>query len=204
MDSRTISGYFIGYVELSKGYKFYCPSHSTRIVESKNAKFLENDLISGNDQFHNLVSVRDQSSTSSDRLVIIHNTPQVQPSIEQLIIEDPQAIDNFPIDEVILDIPEINEQPVEQHDPSENVDSTLRRSTREKKLAIPSDYVVYLQESDFNVGVVNDPETFSQAISCIELDLWFNVMKDEMSSMASNGVWDLVELPNGAKVIQCK
>ena len=44
---RTISGYFIGYVEKSKGYKFYCPSHSTRIVESRNTKFLEYDLVSG-------------------------------------------------------------------------------------------------------------------------------------------------------------
>ncbi|RVW83704.1 Retrovirus-related Pol polyprotein from transposon TNT 1-94 [Vitis vinifera] len=42
---RTISAYFIGYAERSKGYRFYCPSHSTRIVESRNAKFLENDLI---------------------------------------------------------------------------------------------------------------------------------------------------------------
>jgi hypothetical protein len=48
LDVRTISGYFIGYVERSKGYRFYCPSHSTRIVESRNAKFLENDLNSGN------------------------------------------------------------------------------------------------------------------------------------------------------------
>jgi hypothetical protein len=48
LDVRTISGYFIGYVERSKGYRFYCPSHSTRIMESRNAKFLGNDLNSGN------------------------------------------------------------------------------------------------------------------------------------------------------------
>ena len=51
LDPRTISGYFIGYVERSKGYRFYCPSHNTKIVESRNEKFLENDLISGSDQF---------------------------------------------------------------------------------------------------------------------------------------------------------
>ena len=33
LDPRTISGYFIGYVERSKGYRFYCPSHNTKIVE---------------------------------------------------------------------------------------------------------------------------------------------------------------------------
>ena len=29
-------------------------------------------------------------------------------------------------------------------------------------------------------------------------------MKDEMNSMASNGIWNLVEFPNGAKSIGCK
>ena len=75
LDRRTISGYFIGYVEWSKGYRFYCPSNNTRIVESRNTKFLENDLMSGSDQSEDLVYVRDQPSTLSDRLVIIHNTP---------------------------------------------------------------------------------------------------------------------------------
>ena len=44
--------------------------------------------------------MRDQSSTLSDRLVIIHNTPQVQIGVDQPIIEVPQAADNIPIDEV--------------------------------------------------------------------------------------------------------
>ena len=124
--------------------------------------------------------------------------------IEQPIIEVPQAVDNILIDKVILEIPERIEQPIEQHNLKENDDSTLRRFTRERKSTIPSNYVVYLQESNFNVGAINDPETFSQAISYKELDLWFDAMKDEMSSMAFNGVWDLVELHNGAKAIGCK
>ena len=51
VNPRTISGYFIGYVERSKEYIFYCPSHNTRIVESRNPEFLKNDLISGSDKF---------------------------------------------------------------------------------------------------------------------------------------------------------
>ena len=50
----------------------------------------------------------------------------------------------------------------------------------------------------------NDPEMFLQAISCKESNLWYDAMKDEMNSMASNEVWNLVELPDGAKVIGCK
>ena len=64
-------------------------------MESRNAKFFENDLISGSDQSQDLVYVRDQPSTSSQRLVIIHNTPQVQLDVEWPIIEDPQATDDF-------------------------------------------------------------------------------------------------------------
>ena len=48
-----------------------------------------------------------------------------------------------------------------------------------------SDYVVYLQESDFNVGAVNDLETFSETMSSNESKLWLDVMKDKVSSMAS-------------------
>ena len=49
LDSWTISGYFIGYPEKSKGYRFYCPNHSLRIVEIGNAKFIETGEVSGSD-----------------------------------------------------------------------------------------------------------------------------------------------------------
>ncbi|KAL5823734.1 hypothetical protein ACOSQ4_021634 [Xanthoceras sorbifolium] len=208
LDPRTISGYFIGYAERSKGYRFYCPSHNTRIVESRNAKFLEYDLISGSDQIRNIISEIDHSvsqpSTSGDRLVIVYNAPQVQTGVEQPIIEVPQVVDNIPVDHVIQEFPETSERQVGPHIFQENISTTLRRSTRTKRSAIPSDYVVYLQESDYNVGAENDPESFSQAMSCKESKLWYNAMIDEMSSMKSNKVWDLVELPNGAKAIGCK
>ena len=63
---------------------------------------------------------------------------------------------------------------------------------------------MYLQESDYNIGAENDLEFFSQAMSYKESELWYNATKDEMSSMRCNDVWNLVELPNGAKTIGCK
>ena len=118
LDSRTISGYFIGYAERSKGYRFYCPSHNTRIVESRNAKFLENDLISGSDQFQDIVYEKDhyegQPSGSSDRLIVIH-TLQVQSSMRQPFHEVPDIADIDPIGQVANEeIPEIVEEPIEQ------------------------------------------------------------------------------------------
>ncbi|KAF7827012.1 Retrovirus-related Pol polyprotein from transposon TNT 1-94 [Senna tora] len=84
------------------------------------------------------------------------------------------------IDQVVLHsiVPAVNEDPVEnatepeitpieihehhydddapQH-PQEQV--LLRRSVREKKKAISDDYVVYLQEQDFDMGLEDDPIT---------------------------------------------
>ena len=121
LDPSTLSGFFIGYTKSSKGYRFYCPSYSTRIVESRNAKFLENDMISGRDRFRDLILVHDhietQTSMSYDRLVIIHNTPQVPISVEQLIIEFPQVAENLPEDQQVQELPHNLEQIVEPQAP---------------------------------------------------------------------------------------
>ncbi|KAL1291284.1 hypothetical protein AAHE18_20G190400 [Arachis hypogaea] len=65
-------------------------------------------------------------------------------------------------------------------------DTTLRRSTRIRKPAIFSDYVVYLAESDYDVCYENDPTTFSQAMKSRNSNLRLDDMKDEMNSMADN------------------
>ena len=54
LDLRTISGYFICYPEKSKGFRFYCPNHNTRIMETSNARFIENCEMSGSDNLRNV------------------------------------------------------------------------------------------------------------------------------------------------------
>ena len=114
------------YAEKSKGYRFYCPFHNTGIVELRNAKFLEYDLVRGSDQFRNIVydidPTKSQPSTSSDKLFVIHNIPQVQMGVEQTIvevqpiiedqpvIEVPQVFDNISINEVDQELPDTFEQ----------------------------------------------------------------------------------------------
>ena len=101
LDLRTICGYFVGNAEKSKGYKFYYPHHSLRFVESRNAKFLENDLACGNDLF----SKREQPSTSKDRLVIIQNIPHVQMGVAYPINDDPQTTAGNVVDQVVHQVP---------------------------------------------------------------------------------------------------
>jgi hypothetical protein len=146
LDFRTISGFFIGYPEKSKGYRFYCPNHSTRIVETDHARFIENGEVSGSDKLQN---------------VVIHEAVTNEP-----IVDGPQEV-------------------------------VLRRSQRVKRSAISDNYVVYLQESDFDIGKCKDPVSFSQAIESNDSAKWINSMNDELKLMDQNEVWDLVELPEG-------
>ena len=50
LNSKTISCHFIGYPDRSKGFRFYCPSYTTRIVETRRAEFLENGDLSGSSE----------------------------------------------------------------------------------------------------------------------------------------------------------
>ena len=44
LDSKTISVYFIGYCVGFRVSKFYCPSHTTRVIESHRAIYFEDDI----------------------------------------------------------------------------------------------------------------------------------------------------------------
>jgi hypothetical protein len=47
LDSKTVSCYFIGYQEKSKGFHFYCPDRHTKNVETRHAIFLEDEMMRG-------------------------------------------------------------------------------------------------------------------------------------------------------------
>jgi hypothetical protein len=47
LDPKTVSCFFIGYPEKSKGFRFYCPDRYTKFVETRHAVFLEDEMIRG-------------------------------------------------------------------------------------------------------------------------------------------------------------
>jgi hypothetical protein len=61
-------------------------------------------------------------------------------------------------------------------------------STREKRKT-QSEYFVYFQEYEFDIGMVeNDPITFKQAIKSSNSQRWIDVLNEEMKSMKNNDV----------------
>ncbi|KAL0463213.1 UNVERIFIED_CONTAM: hypothetical protein Slati_0208900 [Sesamum latifolium] len=105
-------------------------------------------------------------------------------------------------DEVLIE--ESSEEP--QHDsttsfePTVHTDSVpvLRRLTRESRIPERYRFVGLTSQLD------NDPKTYGEAMSDIDLDKWLDAMKFEMDSMGSNQVWTLVDPPKGARLVGCK
>lgn len=147
LDFRTISVYFFGYSEKSKGYRFYRPNHSTRIVEIDNARFIKNGDISGSVETRKIIFEEDRV-----------NVPLSLPS-KQVIV--PVVINETNNNEQQHDLQPLNNE-IDANEPivEEPQEIKLRRSRREKRSAISDDYVVYLQEFDFHIRTSKDPVSY--------------------------------------------
>ena len=189
LDSRTTRCYFVSYPEHSKGYRFYNPNGGTRIVESKTTKFLEFD-----------VAEESSSSQTIEDNSTVGNMVSLSPPI-QILVETP----THHIEPVETRDPVVETAPNEVHQGSQVQDvaitTPVRRSTRERRSAIPPDYLVFIGEQDYDIGYVADPMTYAEAVSCPQSELWLDAMKDEIQSMRHNGVWELVELPENHRPI---
>ena len=47
LDPKIVSCHFIGYLEKSKGFRFYCPDRHTKFVEIRHVVFLEDEMMRG-------------------------------------------------------------------------------------------------------------------------------------------------------------
>lgn len=169
LDSKTVSGNFIGYPEHSRGYKFYCPSHNVRVIETNKAVFLDevNHLHNFEDlefEFSEVLEIPESTSTNTRQEISLENliTPvgsnyfgsAVNDHTDHYMQVNNHEPQDAPEQNLLEATTTIVAAPVEP----------LRRSTRERKSALPQDYIVYLQEVDCDIGEITDPVTFKQAI----------------------------------------
>ncbi|RDY13064.1 hypothetical protein CR513_02067, partial [Mucuna pruriens] len=182
LDSRTISYYFVGYAECSQGYKFYDPT-SRSFFEMENVRILEEVEFGKEDNIRNVVF--EEESVNDIGLVLVPITVQetTLTIVRGIVLE--QDYDGV-----------LPQTPIEQ--PQQPQEVSLRRSIRERRHAIPDDYIVFLQEHEDGIGLRgDDPINFCQAMQSSNSQKWIDAMKDELKSMQDNDVWDLVELPEG-------
>ncbi|GJT64243.1 putative RNA-directed DNA polymerase [Tanacetum coccineum] len=84
------------------------------------------------------------------------------------------------------------------------VQQPLQRSERTRRPVIHDDFITYLNEDDYDLGKVEDPIFYNEAINSNQSTQWLEAMNDELKSMQINVVWELAELPNGVKPVGCK
>ncbi|KAL4591583.1 hypothetical protein LXL04_004552 [Taraxacum kok-saghyz] len=194
LDMKTVSCFFIGYPERSKGYRFYAPSHSTRIVETKHAEFLENVNISGSCVLSDFDLQESNEEAPTNQVPVMVNPSLGDLNQNTLPHDNPTEENEIPQDEPAQEV--VNEmQEIQQH---------VRRSQRSRRPTNFDDYITYLNEADLDIGKENDPITYSDAMTYDQSSKWNEAMIDELNSMEKNDVWELVELPNGCKPVGCK
>ncbi|GKE22686.1 hypothetical protein Tco_1434198, partial [Tanacetum coccineum] len=127
--------------EKSKGYRFYCPNHSSKIVETCNAKFLEKGEVSGSveNQVVDINEIRDDdpSPMNVHKFITTLDDVHVFQNQEQYLNNEqtPHEENNLPTQA------------------SELVRIALNKPARVRNSAIHDDYIVYLHETDFDIGI---------------------------------------------------
>jgi hypothetical protein len=219
LDSKTISCHFIGYPDKSKGYKFYCPGRHTKFIETRHAVFLEDSGISGSFPKRDIsleeLWVELPNPKIPDTTEVYQFVPPIIPQLSsttQTAVVQQEHVDLTPAIQApaagaeapaTAIEPEITLQVTHQAEPVEN--QPIVRPRRVRKAAVDTSiYETYLSEDLYDVGKINDPANFKQAVECEHSTKWIEAMEEELKSMSSNKVWDLVEIPDGVKPIGCK
>jgi len=198
LDPKTVSCYFIGYPDRSKGYRFYCPERFTKFVETRHVVFLENDVIRGS-------AVPREIDLEEKRIYV--STPLIQETIFPIPEVAQNGVVASPVENAGVAAPaeplpnEPHQAPVIVNEP---INEPIRRSQRERRSAISSDYVIFMGEEITDQGLDNDPVSYKEAMEDEHSSEWFKAMEDEIKSMSTNDVWNLAEIPKGAKMVGCK
>ncbi|KAG8368575.1 hypothetical protein BUALT_Bualt15G0059800 [Buddleja alternifolia] len=109
-------------------------------------------------------------------------------------IDDVQGEPNDTIDDELVDdqVP-----PIQTDDPVPPQETTVRRSTRQTRPSTrynPDEYVMLTDGGE--------PESYPEAISHDQRDMWMEAMKEEMKSLQENHTYDLVKLPKGKRTLK--
>ncbi|GJU46246.1 retrovirus-related pol polyprotein from transposon TNT 1-94 [Tanacetum coccineum] len=122
----------------SKGYRLYFPNHTTRIVGTRDAEFLENGEISG----------------SGERSIDLNEKLMDAPNQESSISLYTENTTIVPSDDVV-DIHVVDAPPHDQNLIPPIVQQPLRRSERTRRHVVHDDFITYLNEDDYNLELPN-------------------------------------------------
>ena len=138
----------------------------------------------------------------SDRAIYLEDDTSTSQGPREIVFKEhliviPMPIASATISSFVVDqhlVATINDEPIENVDPVAPyvylvaldvvMDLPLRRSEGVLRPAISDDYIVYLQEHEYDLGDVLDSTTYKEVIVSPQSNFWIDAMKDEMTSMS--------------------
>jgi hypothetical protein len=111
---------------------------------------------------------------------LVHEPKSV---VNEPIVNEPSEIEENPEQDNV----DIEEEPIPPQESQEAV--PLRRSIRERRSAISNDYIVFFQENEFNIGMMEDDSvTPRHALKSVNSHKWTKAIDEEIKSMYDNKV----------------
>ena len=195
LDPKSLKCIFLGYSRVQKGYRCYCPS-LRRYLVSVDVIFLENASFS-QDPIHT-------SQKEDDNLLVYtlaspafaFMPPLTKPPITQVYTRHQHPPVSSPPPAASTSDPAL----------SDDLPIALRKGKRQCAHPISSfgSYDHLSSRSCSFIASVDSiplPHKVSEALAHPG---WRSAMIEEMDALTDNGTWDLVRLPVGKKVIDCR
>ena len=158
-----------------------------KVIVSGNVNFLDENMSNRSTEPVDMDDV--QQEVSHDDHIDFGMMEEVDDSGEELddeLVEEPEDLEDKSVGE-----PEELEEEIQVNAP--------RRSTSQNLGVKPvklEDYVL--------LAKIEDPTSFSEAMSSPQREKWIKAMEEELSSICDNNTWDLVDLPKDKKAIGSK
>ena len=182
-DKKSREGVFVGYGDLTKGYRIYFPTLDT--VEILRDVDFENELTISENKFED----------STEQIIYLSkNTTEENENLNEIFEEE-----NGNADEIENENLEINS----------SMDDSMC-TCNDDEFSPSSDCLTPELKSHYNLRNrmcnimmvdVYEPSNFKQALDSENSDEWKKAMNDEMDSLIKNETWDLVDKPVHVRIL---
>jgi hypothetical protein len=163
-----VSCHFIGYLEKSNGFHFYCPDRHTKFVEMRHIIFLEDEMMRGSTMPRE-ISLEEKRVYVLTPLIheLIPPVPVHEHAIPTSKIGSSLAAIKVPViqepevSNAVIDDEEEQPQNLENDVPNQEI---LRISQRVRKSTIPDDYEIYATKE---IHMEGDPTSYDEALEVL-------------------------------------
>lgn len=195
LDPKSKEYVMVGYCEHTKGYRLADLSQAGKVIKARDVIFLENI---------EKKKTLNSDAESSVNIDMFSSPEEVSMNNEATNVNSDTEDSNEDLDLYqSMDSSwhsDSTDEDDEQKKRNFNTDERPKREAR--KPCWTKDYV--MSTVSFDNVIVDEPQTFKEAISCTFKDKWIDAMKCEYKSLIEKNVWTLVERPKNSNVVKNK